>query len=212
MSSHSSTPPPFFTMCAGIARSSYEELTDEPTQTCATLVPATSRTGTTLSGLRGLAMSGSRPARSITISSSYRAPSSPTSSRKSSGRSCASRKARVRWSAGKIPKVAPSSRIMLQMVARWGTDRVATPSPSKRYARLIPPLTVIRRSISRITSFADTHGWSSFSRTTLTTAGHCISNGMPAIATAASMPPMPSASDPTAPAVVVCESDPTSVA
>ena len=70
MSTHRSTPPPRFTMSAGTARSSNEELTDEPTHTWATAVPATSRTGTTLSGLCGLAISGSSAARSITISSS----------------------------------------------------------------------------------------------------------------------------------------------
>ena len=76
----------------------------------------------------------------------------------------------------------------------------------------MPPFTVRRRSISKMTSLAETQGWSSFSSTTRTTAGHCSSNGKPAMATAASMPPMPSANEPSAPAVVVCESEPTSVA
>ena len=54
-----------------------------------------------------------------------------------------------------------------------------------------------------MTSFALTHGASSFSSTTLTTAGLCSSNGNPAMATAASIPPIPRAKLPSAPAVVV---------
>ncbi len=101
---------------------------------------------------------------------------------------------------------------MLQMVARSVPERVATPGPSNSNALLTPPFTVSLRSISRMTSFAETHGGSSFSNTTRTTAGHWSSKGNPAIATAASIPPIPRAKDPRAPAVVVCESEPTSVA
>jgi len=57
-------------MAAGMARSSYQELTLEPKQTWNTGVPATSATGTTLSGWWGLAISGSRVPRSTWISSS----------------------------------------------------------------------------------------------------------------------------------------------
>lgn len=51
-------------------RSRYDEFTEEPTATCVTGVPSTSRTGTTLSGEWGLAMSGSICERSSVISSS----------------------------------------------------------------------------------------------------------------------------------------------
>ena len=55
---------------ATIARSSYEELTELPTHTCLVAVPATSRTGTTLPGDEGVAISGSSNARSISSTSS----------------------------------------------------------------------------------------------------------------------------------------------
>ncbi len=100
---------------------------------------------------------------------------------------------------------------MLLIVARWVTDSVDTPGPSKMNALLIPPFTVSRRSISRITSLAETHGESSFSSTTRTDQGCFSSNGNPAMATAASIPPIPRANIPMAPAVVVCESEPTIV-
>ncbi len=55
--------------------------------TCAISVPATSSTGTTLSGLCGLATSGPSSPRSISTRSSYSAPSSGPTSTKSSSRS-----------------------------------------------------------------------------------------------------------------------------
>ena len=65
------------------ARSSYEELTEEPTQTCGSGVPTSSSTGTTLPGLEGFATSGSSAARSMCSSSSK----SPRNRRPPSGRS-----------------------------------------------------------------------------------------------------------------------------
>ena len=47
---------------------------------------------------------------------------------------------------------------MLAMVARWGTDRVATPGPWYSMTRPTPPRTESRRSSSRITSLAETPG------------------------------------------------------
>ncbi len=100
------------------ARSSYEEFTEEPTQTCASRVPATSSTGATLPGLEGLATSGVRAARSM-CSSSSKSPVSPAGiSVKSSARCCSSSHAFVSASAGKIAPVAPSSAIMFAIVPR----------------------------------------------------------------------------------------------
>jgi hypothetical protein len=107
----------------------------------------------------------------MTISSSYRAPSSGRSSVKSPPRSWSSSHDLVLASAGKMPAVAPSSWIMLQIVARSVTVSVSTPGPSKANALPKPPFTVRRRSISRMTSLADTHPRSRFSRTTRTILG-----------------------------------------
>ena len=60
---------------------------------------------------------------------------------------------------------------MLVMVARSGTDRVFTPSPAYSTILPTPPLTVIWRSTSRITSLADTHGLSLPVRLTRTILG-----------------------------------------
>jgi hypothetical protein len=54
---------------AGMARSSNEELTDDPTQTWATSAPASCLTGTTLPGEWGFAISGSSSGRSTTSTS-----------------------------------------------------------------------------------------------------------------------------------------------
>ena len=56
------------------ARSSYEEFTELPTQTCRVPVPSASRTGTTFPGEDGSAISGSSSPRSISSASSYSAP------------------------------------------------------------------------------------------------------------------------------------------
>jgi hypothetical protein len=59
--------------------SSHDELVHEPTMTCSTAVPATSPTGTTLSGEEGRATSGSSAERSSSICSSYSASASAAS-------------------------------------------------------------------------------------------------------------------------------------
>ena len=56
----------------------------------------------------------------------------------------------MRSSDGKIPVVAPSSAIMLQIVARWVTFSVATPSPKNSNTLPRPPRTPRRRKSSRI--------------------------------------------------------------
>ena len=87
-------------------------------QTCASGVPTTSSTGTTLPGLEGCATSGPSSPRSMWISSS-KSPVSPVGiASKSSARSCSSSQSRVVSSEGKIPPVAPSSAIMLAIVPR----------------------------------------------------------------------------------------------
>ena len=112
----------------------------------------------TLSGMCGIAASGSSADRSTVYSSSYSASGSDASGTHTSPRPCASRNALVASSDGKIEVVAPSSAPMLVMVARSGTDRVLTPSPAYSTILPTPPLTVIWRRTSRITSFAETHG------------------------------------------------------
>ena len=86
-------------------------------------------------------------------------------------------------------------------------------SPSPPYSKTLPrpPFTVYRRSISRITSFAETPGRSFPLSSTRTTAGIFIYIGSPAIAMATSRPPAPIASIPIAPPVGVWLSEPSSV-
>ena len=47
---------------------------------------------------------------------------------------------------------------MLAMVARSGTESVSTPGPAYSITRPTPPLTVRRRSSSKMMSLADTMG------------------------------------------------------
>ena len=100
---------------------------------------------------------------------------------------------------------------MLVIVARSGTERVATPGPQYSSTFPTPPLTSIRRSSSRTTSFAETHGESLPVRRTATTFGVLRRNGWPAIAQATSRPPAPRANAPAPPAVGVWLSLPISV-
>src|SRR5919206_323720 len=177
--------------------------------TWATGVPATSSTGTTLSGLCGLATSGPSSPRSISTRSSYSAPSSGPTSEKSSSRCWRRSQSRVSSSGGKTAEVAPSSAIMFAMVPRSGIDRSAVPGPVNSKTLFLPPLAESRRSSSRMMSLACTHGRaSSPSSRTSTTSGQAISYGWPAMATATSRPPAPIAIMPSAPLVVVCESAP----
>ena len=144
--------------------------------TCSTGVPATSSTGTTLSGLCGFATIGPSSSRSISTRSSYSQPSSAASSAKSSSRSWRRSHTRVFSSGGNTAAVAPSSAIMLAIVARSGTLRSAVPGPVNSKTLFSPPRTVRRRSSSRITSLACTHGRASVpSRRTSTTCGQAIS-------------------------------------
>ena len=108
--------------------------------------------------------------------------------------------------------VAPSSAPMLAMTCRSIADSVATPGPWYSITRLTPPFTPCRRSISRMTSFADTHGRSSLVSRTPQTSGIRRWTGSPAIARATSMPPTPIASIPSDPAAGVWLSLPTMVA
>ena len=180
--------------------------------TCSIGVPATSSTGTTLSGFCGLATSGPSSARSISTRSSYSQPSSGPSSSKSSSRCWRRSHSRVLASGGKTADVAPSSAIMFAIVPRSGTLRSAVPGPVNSKTLFLPPRTVRRRSSSRITSLACTQGRDSLpSSRTSTTSGQAISYGCPAIATATSSPPAPIAIIPSAPLVVVWESAPTRI-
>ena len=108
--------------------------------TCSTGVPATSSTGTTLSGFCGLATSGPSSPRSISTRSSYSAPSSGAISSKSSSRCWRRSHSRVFSSGGKTAEVAPSSAIMFAIVPRSGTDRSAVPGPVNSNTLFLPPL------------------------------------------------------------------------
>ena len=70
--------------------------------------------------------------------------------------------------------VAPSSAPMLVMVARSGTVRVFTPSPAYSITRPTPPFTDSTRSTSKITSLAETQGFSLPFSSTFTTSGQVI--------------------------------------
>ena len=87
------------------------------------------RTGTTLPGDDGCAISGSSSDRSIDSVTSYSVPSSATSSVKSSSRLSPARKRRTSSSAGNTVVVAPSSAPMLAMTWRSIADSVASPGP-----------------------------------------------------------------------------------
>lgn len=125
----------------------------------------------TLSGMCGSATIGTSADRSISTASSYVASGSAASGIKSASRPCAFRKPRVTSSEGNTDVVAPSSAPMLAMVARSGMDSVSTPGPVYSITLPTPPLTVRRRSSSRITSLAATPRLSRPVRRTLTTLG-----------------------------------------
>ena len=124
--------------------------------TWSTLIGPTFFTVSTLSGMCGCATSGSRVFRSISTISSYSASASALSSVKSPSRPWAFRNARVTSSLGNTLVVAPSSAPMFAIVARSGTVRVFTPSPMYSITLPTPPLTLSRRSTSRMMSFAAT--------------------------------------------------------
>ena len=130
----------------------------EPTITCSTAVPATSFTGTTRSGEPGSATSGTIADRSSSNWSSYVASSSGTAARQSSPRPRRVRNERVTSSLGNTLVVSPSSAPMLAIVIRWAASSVFRPGPPYSKILPVPPPMVRRRSSSRITSLAVTHG------------------------------------------------------
>jgi len=119
----------------------------------------------------GCAISGSSASRSNSISSSYSASASAASAVKSPSRPWLRSHSAVTSSDGKMLVVAPSSAPMFVIVARSGTLKVATPGPVYSMTLPTPPLTLMRRSTSRITSFAATHGASRPVSRTPTTCG-----------------------------------------
>ena len=140
-------------MSAAIPRSLIDELVQDPMAACTIFLPSISRTGTTRSGMWGWAIIGSILERSISIISSYSAPSSAARLCQPS-RFWSASHSLVTWSLGKMEVVTPSSAPMLVIVARWGTERLATPSPKYSNTLPTPFLTVHRRKSSSITSFA----------------------------------------------------------
>jgi len=105
----------------------------------------------------------------------------------------------VTSSLGKTLVVSVSSAPMFAIVIRWAASRLRTPGPAYSKILPLPPRTVRRRSNSRITSFAVTHGLSSPVSHTRTTCGIVRKYGPPPMATATSSPPAPIASMPAAP-------------
>ena len=188
--------------------SRYDELVQEPMQTWSILMPESSDTGFTASGLWGQAARGSKLERSTVITSSYSASGSEESSTHWSSRPWARRNCRVMSSEGNTEVVAPSSAPILVMVARSGTVRVFTPSPAYSIIFPTPPLTLIFRRTSRITSLALTQGESWPESSTFVIEGILIWYSPPPMATATSMPPAPKASIPMPPPVGVWLSEP----
>ena len=139
--------------------STKEEFVHEPIATWSTLIFPISSVVLTLSGIWGQAAMGTSEQRSMSITSSYSASASAESSTQSFSLPCALRNARVISSDGKIDVVAPSSAPIFVIVARSGTDKVFTPSPPYSIILPTPPLTLIMRRTSKITSFAETHGF-----------------------------------------------------
>ena len=181
------------------AMSCQEPFVHEPTITCSTAVPATSSTGTTRSGEPGSATSGTIVDRSSSSCSSYAASSSGTAGRQSSPRPRRVRNDLVTSSLGNTLVVSPSSAPMLAIVIRWAASSVFRPGPPYSKIFPVPPRTVSRRSNSRITSLAVTHGWSWPVSQTRVTEGIVKKYGAPPMATATSSPPAPMASMPAAP-------------
>jgi hypothetical protein len=117
----------------------------------------------------------------------------------------------VTSSLGNTLVVSPSSAPMLAMVIRWAAISEARPGPPYSKIFPVPPRTVRRRSNSRITSLAVTHGESWPVSQTRVTGGIVKKYGAPPMATATSRPPAPMASMPAAPQSGVWLSVPSSV-
>ena len=115
----------------------------------------------------------------------------------------ARRSGRSRWSRRSPSPCCRSSR---------GRSRSASrrPSPWNSKIRPRPPRTPRRRRSSSTTSLDCTHGRSRPRSSTPTTSGRSTGYGRPAIATATSVAPAPIASIPSAPAIVVWLSAPSS--
>ena len=77
-------------------------------------------------------------------------------------------------SEGKTEVVTPSSAPMFAMVARLGTSSVARPGP--KYSKTFPtfPFEPKRRNTARMTSLAETPGWSLPVRRIPTTFGQAM--------------------------------------
>jgi hypothetical protein len=151
--------------------STYDELVQLPIQTWSTLIFPISLAFFTLSGLCGIAASGSSFSSPIVISFSYTASVSGLSSTQSISLPCARRKSLVISSLGNMEVVAPSSAPIFVIVALSGTVRFSIPSPAYSIILPTPPFTLIILSTSSIISFADTHGFNLPVKTTFTTEG-----------------------------------------
>ena len=156
---------------ATIERSRKEEFTLLPTATWVTSVPATSETSFTFPGLEGHAITGSTSERSSSMCSSYWAPTSASRGFQSAGRFCPRKNRSVIASLGNIDPVAPSSAPMFAIVPRSGTVNCLIPGPSYSRTFSFPHFSPCRRSISRMTSFAEHQAGSFPVRSTRTTCG-----------------------------------------
>ena len=110
-----------------------------------------------------------------------------------------------------MPARAPASMDMLQIVIRSSIERLATALPRYSMTWPVPPPTPIVPITRRITSFAVTPGGNRPFKLIARDFGlrcsrHCVASTWPT-----SVVPMPNASAPNAPCVLVCESPQTIV-
>ncbi len=97
---------------------------------------------------------------------------------------------------------------MLQIVAFPVAEMVSVPGPKYSIMAFVPPLTVRMPASFRITSFGDVQPPSRPVSRTPIMRGIFNSHAIPAITSAASAPPTPTAIIPSPPAFGVCESVP----
>ena len=214
---------------AALDMSSYEELVQLPTRAAAmrstypeaAASPAILDTGLARSGVCGPTMCGSSADRSISRTRSKHAPgssSTPSSAERRPAlaramsamppRPVALRYASIRASYGNTEDVAPISAPMFAIVALPVQLIEDAPGPKYSTTALVPPDTVSSDATRSMTSLGAAHPPRRPVSRTPIRLGHRTSHGMPAIASAASTPPTPTASIPRPPAFGVCESVP----
>ena len=107
-----------------------------------------------------------------------------------------------------IEHVAPISAPMLHIVALPVQLREDAPGPKYSTIEFVPPDTPSSPATFSMTSFGEVHPLDFPTSFTPINFGYIISHGIPAIVSAASTPPTPTAIIPRPPAFGVCESVP----